>query len=225
MRRLIAILTIVSLLTSYLVFAVLPVSADASTEQCWESVYFYRNDTSSPQSAVIELHDTSPNTHNYQYTASLQPGETKTVSIHGAFPLSASSFSSSALSPNLTFLGFGHFGQVAFSVCASFGRIDDGRINAEDLGAPLAAYCTADHGIEVWDIDETGQGTLAFTVTKADITTALSDAIASGQNVLVGQGLGDSLYALSSNQLTLVGPDVKESGKTYEFVTTANRCS
>ncbi len=225
MRRLIAILTLVSLFTSYLVFAVLPVSADASTEQCWDNNFIFRNDTSSPQTVSIELHDNTPNTHNYQYTASLQPGETRTVSIHGAFPLSASSFGSSAVSTNLSFLGFGHFGRVNFDVCAGVGHIDDGRMNAYDLGAPLAAYCTSDGGIAVWDIDDSGHGTLGFTASKADITKALNDAQSSGQNVLVGEGLGDSLYALSTNQLTLVGPDIKEPGKTYEFVTTGDRCN
>ena len=36
--------------------------------------------------------------------------------------------------------------------------------------------------------------------------------------------MGDSLYALSSNQLTLTGPDIKEPAKTYEFLTTPDIC-
>jgi hypothetical protein len=224
MRRLFAILALVSLLASYLVFTVLPASADANAEQCWQSGFIYRNDTASPASAHIDLHDSSPQTHLYEATFTLQPGETRTLTIHGLFPLSAQSFSSSAISGTLTFVGFGNFGRVNFDVCAGFGKIDDGRINAYDLGAPLAAYCTSDGGIAVWDIDDTGHGTLAFTSSKSDISKALSDAQSSGQNVLVGEGLGDNLYALSTNQLTLVGPDVKESGKTYEFVTTGDHC-
>ena len=48
------------------------------------------------------------------------------------------------------------FPTVPWSNCLSNpGHIDDGRINAYDLAAPLAAYCTADHGMEVWDIDDT----------------------------------------------------------------------
>ncbi|MBI1284980.1 MAG: hypothetical protein GC183_11650 [Thiobacillus sp.] len=113
---------------------------------------------------------------------------------------------------------------VPLSNCPSGpGHIDDGRINTNDLGAPLAAYCDGG-GMKVWDIDASGQGTLAFSVTLADILKALTDAVASGQNVLVGQGMDDSLYALSSNQLVLIGPDINTPSKNYEFLTTPNVC-
>jgi len=227
MRRLVAVLTLISLLVSSLVFFALPVSADANTEQCWISEFSYRNDTSSPATVDLTLHDSSPQTALYQTTDTLQPGETKTVSIHGLFPLSSSSFSSSATSATLTFLGFGNFGRVDFSVCASFGRIGDGRINdgGDQLGAPLAAYCASDGGIAVWDISDVGEGTLGFTATGADISAALANAAQSGQNVLVGEGLGNSLYALANGNLMLTGPDVKEAGKIYQFFAGADVCS
>ena len=220
MRRLFAILTLVSLLASYLVVFASPVSAAAGDDICILFRYTMRNDTASPASVTWTLYD-FPATRSYSSTFTLQPGETQIIQMAEFFPASyanISALNTSTPTP-LTFVGTVFFDHApSSSVCnTGFGHIDDGRINAYDLGAPLAAYCTADSGIAVWDIDDTGHGTLAFTVTKADITKALSDAIASGHNVLVGQGMGDSLYALSSNQLTLTGPDIKEPAKTYEF--------
>ena len=224
-RALAILLTLVSMVASYFVFAVLPVNADASNQQCWESSFIYTNTSASPGTVSLDLYDSIPETAHYYKTETLQPGETRTVSITGLFPISANNFHSSAVSSlNLTFVDFGIFTRVPYSVCDNgFGKIDDGRINAYDLAAPLAAYC-ANGGITVYSIDSTGQGTLAFTASLDEIHAALSKAVASGQNVLVEQGLGDSLYALSSNQLTLTGPDVKEAGKTYEFVTTSDVC-
>ncbi len=79
-------------------------------------------------------------------------------------------------------------------------------------------------GIAVWDIDDQGQGTLAFTASADEISAGLSTAASSGQNQLVAEGMGDSLYALMSNQIALFGPDVKESGKTYQFIAPGDVC-
>ncbi len=132
-----------------------------------------------------------------------------------------------AISPGIA--GVVSFPTVALSNCATSGvsgipMIDDGRINAYDLAAPLAAYC-ADGGIAVWHIDGEGQGTLAFTATADQISAALSTATSEQQNQLVAEGLGDSLYGLMSNQIALFGPDVKESGKTYQFLAPADVCN
>ncbi len=228
MRRVFAMLMLVCLLVTSLMFLVLPVSASPSDQQCWQSAAIYRNDTGSPGTANLSLHDFSPQTASYSDSFTLAPGETRTVSIFGLFPLSANNFSSTTSSLTLTFLGFGNFSRVDYNLCVSQpGKINDGRINAFDLAAPLAAYC-ANGGIAVWDIDDQGQGTLAFTATAEQISAGLSTAASSGQNQLVAEGLGDSLYALMSNQIALFGPDVKESGKTYQFLapgTSASRIS
>lgn len=104
-------------------------------------------------------------------------------------------------------------------------QIGDGRINdgANELGAPLAAYCSSE-GITVWDIDEQGQGTLAFTATVGQINEALANALASLQNSLIAEGIGNSLYALSSNELAFVGPDLREPGKQYQFIAPVDVC-
>ncbi len=227
MRRILAVLALMSLLASYLAFTALP--ASAADQVCWTSQFIYRNDTAMPGDVTIDLHD-NPQTAYYSETVTLQPGVQMTVAIYGLFPSTSGGFSSSANSSSMTFVGFGDFGEVPLSNCITetpsspIGSINDGRINAYDLGAPLAAYCTADHGMEVWDIDAAGDGTLAFTVTQDQIVSGLNDASTSGQNTLVGQGLGDSLYATSAGQLILMGPDLREPGKVYQFATTGERC-
>ncbi len=225
MRRVFALLMLVCLLVTSLMFLALPVSASASDQQCWQSAFSYRNDTGVSGTVNLDLHDSAPQTAYYSASFTLAPGESRTVSIVGLFPLSAVNFSSSANSATLTFTGFGNFSRVDYSLCVNvFGKINDGRINALDLAAPLAAYCQSG-GIAVWDIDSEGQGTLAFTATADQISAGLSTAASSGQNQLVAEGMGDSLYALMSNQIALFGPDVKESGKTYQFIAPADVCN
>lgn len=103
--------------------------------------------------------------------------------------------------------------------------IRDGRLNngGDQLGAPLAAYCR-NGGMEVWDISDTGQGTLGFTVTADEIAAGIASAMSSGQAVLIGSGLGNELWAGIQGQLVLTGPDMKEWGKTYTFAAPGNVC-
>ncbi len=122
---------------------------------------------------------------------------------------------------------------IGITACGSdasgtgFGKIGDGRINdgPNELAAPLAAYCTADSGIAMWDIDSEGHGTLVFTASAADIAAGLSQAVASGARVQIAKGGGDSIWALPSNEIALVGPDLRESGKTYVYVAPGDRCA
>ena len=105
------------------------------------------------------------------------------------------------------------------------GRIGDGRINdgPRELGAPLAAFCSSS-GIAVWDIDTEGHGTLGFTSTAAEIDAGLAAAASSGFPTLIGSGLGNSLYATPHGQLAVVGPDLRDTGKVYQFNFAGNRC-
>ena len=180
----------------------------------------WQNNTAAPGVVTMSLSD-NPTVHSYTITTVLQPGETRTMTVYG-YVNTGGSISSSGQGGTVSFVGFGLFGQVDESNCEppSYG---DGRINALDVAAPLAAYC-ANGGITVWDIDANSQGTLAFSASLDAIHAALIQAQSSGQNVMIGQGLGDSLYALASNQLELTGPDLKEPGKLYSFITTGDRC-
>ncbi len=115
--------------------------------------------------------------------------------------------------------------QVAATLDECYSQVGDGRINdgEDQLGAPLAAYC-ADGGITVWDIAEDGQGTLGFTAALENIHSGLEAAASTGENLLIGEGLGNSLYALPSGQLQFRGPDVREPGKTYDYLTDGAVC-
>jgi hypothetical protein len=105
------------------------------------------------------------------------------------------------------------------------GRINDGRINAYDLGAPDALYCTVDHGVSIWQIDLDGHGTFTFAITLEQIKAAFA-AAAGGQNQLIdSDARGNAIYALSDGHtIQFNGPDLREPGKTYEFGFEQGRC-
>jgi hypothetical protein len=112
-----------------------------------------------------------------------------------------------------------------FNPCV--GSINDGRINAYDLGAPDALYCTVENGVSVWEIDLEGLGTFSFAVNAAQIEAAVEAAVSSGVNQLVGSdAFGNQLYALSDGEtLTFVAPELREPGKTYVFTFPNDRCA
>ncbi|HVU14022.1 MAG TPA: hypothetical protein VHD90_22240 [Phototrophicaceae bacterium] len=224
MRLFTALVVALSTFAACLALFSRPVSA-ADGKYCVELTLPWQNSTGSSGTATVTFHDKIPTDATYSGTITVPPGETRTLEIHGFFSTTTSPFDVTPYSATLTY----NIGDIALklvdnSVCAgSTPIINDGRINAYDLGAPLAAYC-ADGGIALYDIDDAGHGSFAFSASLDQIHTALEQAISSGQNVLIGQGLGDSLYALPSNQLTLVGPDVKEPSKTYTFIAVPDVC-
>lgn len=193
--------------------------AAASGDFCNVFVAHYRNDTGQVQSVTWGATDLNWIGNYGQASLTLAPhtsGDLRLLYTNPAAQIFFS-FGQSAL----TFLG------ASEDSCDSgFGAIGDGRVNdgPNQLAAPLAAYCN-DDGISIWDISNEGKGTYAFTVTRAEIDAALSQAVASGQNVLIAEGSGNSIYALSSNELTLLGPDVKEPGKLYQTILPADTCA
>lgn len=129
------------------------------------------------------------------------------------------------LGQTYTWAEFEALGRGGF-IAPCIGKIDDGRINAYDLGAPEALYCTVDNGISIWDIDLEGNGTFSFAVTKAEIDAAFAVATSSGVNTLVGSdSLGNQLYAISDGTtLTFVSPELREAGKQYLFTFDRTTC-
>ena len=126
------------------------------------------------------------------------------------------SFSQAGGSYTLTISGPGNVTIVGIN---SGGAINDGRINAFDLAAPYAVYCTS-NGVEVWAIDSAGHGSLAFTASS----DAVSAVDASAANALVMEGAGIRLFKLSSGELQVVGaPDFE--GKVYDVLFRAFPCS
>jgi hypothetical protein len=112
-------------------------------------------------------------------------------------------------------------------VVRCFGFIDDGRINAYDLGAPDALYCTVDKGVSVWEIDLQGKGTFSFAISAAQIQEAVALAVSSGVNQMFAEdAFGNQFYALSDGQhITFVAPELREPGKTYQFMFDKGRCA
>jgi len=87
------------------------------------------------------------------------------------------------------------------SLCA------DGRLNDDACAGPAALYCT-DNGLEVWDIDADGVGTLAFTFSGSFETPTT--------NSLLMQAGDVQLWQLDTGEFQ-VNADAGE-GKTYAFI-------
>jgi hypothetical protein len=153
----------------------------------------------------------------------LGPGESRLVVLVAAVPSghpgAVASIGGGGLTPSVT-------GPIPVTNCFG-GLIGDGRINdgANELGAPLAAYCNSDGGIDVYSISkDTSEGTLAFSASADDIASALDSAASGGASVLVGEGNGDQLWAAPDGTLAVTGPDLNGEGKTYRFDFAGDRC-
>ncbi len=102
------------------------------------------------------------------------------------------------------------------------GRINDGRLNAADLAAPVAIYCNS-AGIVLYTINPFNSvGALALTITPAQITTGVTQMRSTGQYATVATNGRDTLYALTSEQLQVnsFAPD----GTLYEFIFPLTAC-
>jgi hypothetical protein len=135
----------------------------------------------------------------------------------------------------ITLPGFGSFtatwyvlyNQLPITDCV--GGIYDGRVNSggEQMAAPVAIYCSplADGGIDVYDIDPSNsEGTLAFRASGDEVNAALDDAASSGNAVQIASALGDSLWAASNGNLSVIGPDMTVESKTYRFDFAGDTC-
>jgi hypothetical protein len=105
--------------------------------------------------------------------------------------------------------------------CAASGGILpilDGRLNAFDHGAPVSIYCV-DGEYTLWDIGLDGRGTFVGSVSVADAEAGLAQAESSGENVQIAEIGDNSLWALApGDKLQLMGADLREPGKMYEFI-------
>ncbi len=95
-------------------------------------------------------------------------------------------------------------------ICPHYNSFD-ARVNYLDPMATITAYCRADRGLDVWIITNT-QGQYAYTLSEAQLSNALGQAIATGQTVLIGDSLAMQVLALPANQLLL-----RDGRNGYEF--------
>ncbi len=222
MRHLASVLVVLALFVSSFAFLAIPV-ANAESYVCWVLEAQYYNDMDHTATTTAEIIRVSP-FHIYgQASLTLAPGETGTLRVAALVPASDTGVATSG-TVVFYYLG-GGFYKADLSACSEgseAGGIADGRTNGTDLAAPLAAYCN-DGGLAIWDIDAEGNGSPAFDVSAGDISAALEQAVASQQNVMVSEGMGNSLYALMSNELALVGVE-PDTGKPYQHIMSPNVC-
>jgi hypothetical protein len=108
---------------------------------------------------------------------------------------------------------------------------DDGRLNSRpdrDLAAPVAIYLRLEDfgdgfdGYDIYDIDQVaGTGTLALSVTEAEINDAYHEVLASGGNVVVAQ-VGDIMFTVlagstENEAICQVNAIEEREFKPYEF--------
>jgi hypothetical protein len=117
------------------------------------------------------------------------------------------------LVPSRSGFGFEPYTITEFQDTGECGEIRDGRENFADAAAEAAIYCT-DRGVEVYDLDFSGDGTLAFVATFAEI-----DAVPNppASNTAIDSSGAFTLYRLTSGELQVNGPPNWE-GKSYVFI-------
>ncbi len=91
--------------------------------------------------------------------------------------------------------------------------IRDGRENKDDRAATVAIYCT-NAGVDVYDLDISGHGDLAFRATFAEINAVPQRP---ETNTRIESIPAIALYRLTSGELQVNGP-VDWEGKPYVFI-------
>ena len=94
-----------------------------------------------------------------------------------------------------------------------------------ELGAPVAAYCESGN-FNVYNLDvNTGDGSLAVSVSVSTLATRVAEAQASGGNILVSEGARSTqVWALSSGEIQVNAYDLRDTSKLYEHIFSANVC-
>ena len=98
---------------------------------------------------------------------------------------------------------------------------DEAGIARDGLREP----CDPPSGDEMGVDDRTTEGVLVIRTTYAETLAALELAISTGQNQLIASDSnGNQLYALSSNELQIMGPEVHDPNKIYTFIFSPGIC-
>jgi hypothetical protein len=100
---------------------------------------------------------------------------------------------------------------------------NDGRLNGgiEDNGRTAAVYCSyyEDGGVIVYGIDENAEGYLLFSVSSEDAHAALQEAHDTNEHVMIAEEDGQSLWALTSNEL-----QIHDADGLYDFIFAPTVC-
>jgi hypothetical protein len=103
------------------------------------------------------------------------------------------------------------------------GEAEDGRLNGgvENNARTAAVYCSEyeDGGVIVYGIDENAEGYLLFSVSSEDAHAALQAAHDGGEHVMIAEEDGQSLWALTSNEL-----QIHAANGEYDFIFSPTIC-
>lgn len=107
----------------------------------------------------------------------------------------------------------------------------DGRNETSDAATPLVTYCNSLGGFDIYDVNAIGvdgrttEGVLAIQTTYTEVRSALDLAISTGQNQLIESDTqGNQFWALNSNELQIMGPEVNEIDKIYTRILSPSEC-
>ncbi|MFN8420585.1 MAG: hypothetical protein U0528_15285 [Anaerolineae bacterium] len=117
-------------------------------------------------------------------------------------------------------------------ICPHYNSFDT-RVNYLDPVASMTAYCRGDHGLDVWIISNS-QGQYVYTLSEAQLSNGLGQAIATGQNVIIGNSMSMQVWALPANLLLLhdarngyefsFSPALVRRNRKYELRATSTDC-
>jgi hypothetical protein len=143
--------------------------------------------------------------------------------------LIAANSPSGSITINGQTITWSNFEQLINALIANFGvgsevTVKDNRLNGSDAGASALAYCTGS-GVQVLGVDPTtAQGNEAFTVSTAQIQTALSEAQSTNTSIEITNAEGINLVITPDGKLVVTAPDISDASKTYQFSFEASVC-
>lgn len=123
-------------------------------------------------------------------------------------------------------------GAAAADTAEDVPMIEDGRVNAWDISAPVVVYCIFEYvdeddtdlgvldTVDLWSVfineDDAAQGSLALQVTAEDIAAV---GVPTDENTIIASDNGVSLYRGTDGNLIAVG-----SGYTFSWELGAQGC-
>ena len=107
----------------------------------------------------------------------------------------------------------------------------DGRNEITNSATPLVSFCNSIGGFDIYDVNAIGvdgrttEGILAIRTGYTETVNALELAISTGQHQLIGSDShGNQFWALNSNELQIMGPEVDDINKVYTRIFSPTEC-
>jgi hypothetical protein len=193
--------------------------AQRQSSYCYRGNLTYTNTTAAEQTIYLALYDPFTGQlkgDNVAFTKvaagetfngaveQVAPDGTPYVFLFGVNPLAQTPTSS--------------IGATEITPCQLF---NDGRLNWRDAAAPVVVYFPNQTQYEIWGVNPaTNNGTRILTLDPAQTQRQVRAAIAAGENAVIAEAPGVTVYALSGDgcQVNAFQPD----GKLYSFLWLCN---